>query len=39
MTELLFGSWMGILSSLVIVVTLVIMVYFGWLFVKKSGEE
>lgn len=39
MTELLFSSWMGILSLLVIVVTLVIMVYFGWLFIKKSGQE
>ena len=39
MAELLFGSWMGILSLLVIVITLLIVSYFGWLFVKKSGEN
>ncbi|MDX9988992.1 DUF3149 domain-containing protein [Thiothrix unzii] len=39
MAELLFGSWMGILSLLVIVITFVIVSYFAWLFVKKSGEN
>ncbi|HRJ52859.1 MAG TPA: DUF3149 domain-containing protein [Candidatus Thiothrix moscowensis] len=39
MAELMFGSWTGILSLLVIVVTIVIVSYFGWLFVKKSGEK
>lgn len=37
MSELLFGSWTGVLSLLVIIVTLLIVAYFGWLFVKKSG--
>lgn len=39
MLELLFGSWMGILSLLVILFILVMAAYFGWVFVKKSGEE
>lgn len=38
MTELLFGSWMGILTIIIIVFMLVMMAYLGWVFVKKSGE-
>lgn len=38
MTELLFGSWMGVLTIIVIVFMLVMMAYLGWVFVKKSGE-
>lgn len=38
MIELLFGSWMGILSMFVILFVLGMMGYFAWVFVKKSGE-
>ncbi|QLQ30886.1 MAG: DUF3149 domain-containing protein [Candidatus Thiothrix singaporensis] len=38
MVELLFGSWMGILTIIVILFMVVMMVYLGWVFVKKSGE-
>ncbi|EIJ36622.1 DUF3149 domain-containing protein [Thiothrix nivea] len=38
MAELLFGSWMGILTIIVILFMLVMMAYLGWVFVKKSGE-
>jgi heme/copper-type cytochrome/quinol oxidase subunit 2 len=38
MIELLFGSWMGILSMFVILFVLGMMVYFVWVFVKKSRE-
>ncbi len=38
MAELLFGSWMGILTIIVIAFMLVMMAYLGWVFVKKSGE-
>lgn len=39
MSELLFGSWMGILTLVVIAFMLVMMGYLGWVFVKKSGEK
>lgn len=39
MAELLFGSWMGILTIIVIVFMLVMMGYLGWIFMKKSGEN
>jgi uncharacterized membrane protein len=39
MMGLLFGSWMGILTLIVIVFMLVMMSYLGWVFVKKSGEK
>jgi uncharacterized membrane protein len=39
MAELLFGSWMGILTIIVIVFMLVMMSYLGWIFMKKSGEN
>lgn len=39
MSELLFGSWMGILTIIIIVFMLVMMSYLAWLFVKKSGEQ
>jgi hypothetical protein len=39
MAELLFGSWMGILTLIVIVFMLVMMAWLGWVFVKKSGEQ
>ncbi|MBO0614814.1 MAG: hypothetical protein RL122_2694 [Pseudomonadota bacterium] len=38
MTELLFGSWMGVLTIAVIAFMLVMMSYLGWVFVKKSKE-
>lgn len=38
MAELLFGSWMGILTIIIILFMLVMMAYLGWVFVKKSGE-
>lgn len=38
MSELLFGSWMGLLTIVVILFMLVMMGYLGWLFIKKSGE-
>lgn len=38
MIELLFGSWMGVLTIIVILFMLVMMGYLGWLFVKKSRE-
>jgi hypothetical protein len=38
MAELLFGSWMGVLTIIVILFMLVMMAYLGWVFVKKSGE-
>lgn len=38
MIELLFGSWMGLLTIIVILFMLVMMGYLSWLFVKKSGE-
>jgi hypothetical protein len=39
MAELLFGSWMGMLTIIVIAFMLVMMAYLGWVFVKKSGEK
>jgi len=39
MAELLFGSWMGILTIAVIAFMLVMMGYLGWIFMKKSGEN
>lgn len=39
MAELLFGSWMGILTIIVIVFMLVMMSYLSWIFMKKSGEN
>lgn len=38
MIELLFGSWMGALTIIIILFMLVMMGYLGWLFIKKSGE-
>jgi hypothetical protein len=38
MIELLFGSWMGVLTIVVILFMLVMMSYLGWVFIKKSGE-
>ncbi|WGZ95639.1 MAG: DUF3149 domain-containing protein [Candidatus Thiothrix putei] len=38
MIELLFGSWMGVLTIIVILFMLVMMGYLGWVFIKKSGE-
>ncbi|QTR48741.1 DUF3149 domain-containing protein [Candidatus Thiothrix anitrata] len=39
MAELLFGSWMGILTISVIAFMLVMMGYLAWIFMKKSGEN
>ena len=36
--KLLFSDWTGILSALVILFMLGMGVYFGWLFIGKSGE-
>lgn len=37
--DLLFGNPVGLLSMITVLVTIIIIGYISWMFIKKSGEK